>query len=101
VSYRLPPWPADLILAKLCGSSILNKHFEDLLHRKLKDEKSTLENGIVTLSMIIEKCVQDFENVIKRNYDVMAMENSISIFIQGLGDNPEKGFANEHIRIST
>ena len=71
------------------------------MYRKLKDEKSDLENGVVTLDMIIEKCVQDFENVIKRNYDVMAMENSLSVFIQGLGDNHEKGFANEHIRIST
>ena len=91
---------SDLGLAILCGSSILNKHYEDLLKRKLKDEEDYFKENGVDSKMIIDICVQDFENLIKRNYDIMAAERPILVFIQGLRDDPGKGFAHQHLRIS-
>lgn len=95
-------WPADRILANFCGSSILNKHYKDLLTKKLTFEDPNLRNGIGNLERIIEIAVQDFENVIKRDYDVMEEAGRpTSVFIQGLQDDAVKGFSDEHVRIST
>jgi hypothetical protein len=91
---------SDLTSAILCGSSILNKHYEDLLKRKLEDEENYFKENGVDLNMIVDSCVQDFENLIKRNYDIMAAKRPILVFIHGLRDDPGKGFAHQHLRIS-
>jgi hypothetical protein len=71
-----------------------------LLKRKLEPDRNTQQNTIVALDRMIENAVQEFENIIKRNYDIMATEKPFSVFIQGLQDDPAKGFANEHVQIS-
>lgn len=90
---------SDSILAELCGSSFLNKYYEDLLYAKLQGEKDALEKDGVTLRGIINDCVQDFENLIKRNYDVMAKEKPLLVFIPGLRNDPEKDFILQYLRI--
>ena len=91
---------SDLSSAIWCGSSILNKLYQNLLKKKLKDEEDYFKENGGDLTTIIDICVQDFENYMKRSYDIMAAERPILVFIQGLRDDPGKGFTHQHLRIS-
>jgi len=84
----------------LCGSSILNQHYKNLLERKLKDEKQSLESDGTSLRKVIEDSVQEFENVTKRNYDIMGKDRPPPIFIRGLREAPDEGFEQQHLCLS-
>ena len=50
-----------------------------------------------TLQSIIDSRVLDFENVTKRNFDVMSKENPPAIRIRGLDPTRREEFTNHYI----
>jgi hypothetical protein len=80
----------------LCGSSYLNERFESYLKDLLGKEDYLASEG-ATLQSIIDSRVLDFENVTKRNFDVMSRENPPAIRIRGLDSTRRKEFTNHYI----
>jgi len=75
----------------LCGSIYLNNRLEDHLTRLLQDEHY-LDCENVTRESLIEACLVEFENNLKRTFDVTKTKSPIEILLPGLKANVEKGF---------
>ncbi|KAF7926137.1 uncharacterized protein EAE97_010437 [Botrytis byssoidea] len=84
----------------LYGSSYLNEAFKEYLFGRLESEKSDLETDGRTIEGIVDQQTIKFENSLKRIMDVTDRNMAtISLHIQGLRENPEKGFADNRIKI--
>lgn len=78
---------------ELCGSSFINERFQELLERRLKNEKYLEENG-ETLDSIIDSLVVDFERQSKKRMDEMKVgpQEVFRVKIPGLRENKKRGF---------
>ncbi|TGO89200.1 hypothetical protein BPOR_0120g00080 [Botrytis porri] len=84
----------------LYGSSYLNEAFKEYLFGRLESEKSDIEINGRTIQGIVDQQTVNFENSLKRIMDV-TNQNMAPIFlrIDGLRENPEKGFSANRIKI--
>ncbi|KAM0137380.1 hypothetical protein ACHAP3_004187 [Botrytis cinerea] len=84
----------------LYGSSYLNEAFGEHLFGRLESEKSDIEIYGKTIQGIVDQQTIKFENSLKRAMDV-TNENMAPIFlnIDGLRENPAKGFLENRIKI--
>ncbi|TGO22352.1 hypothetical protein BPAE_0171g00110 [Botrytis paeoniae] len=84
----------------LYGSSYLNEAFREYLFGRLESEKSDLETNGRTLQGIVDQQTVKFENSLKRIMDVTDRNMApIFLHIDGLRENPEKGFSDNRIKI--
>ncbi|MCJ1246533.1 hypothetical protein MMC30_003741 [Trapelia coarctata] len=84
---------------ELCGSSYLNEDFHKHLLERLQDELYLEINGL-TIESIVEKETIDFENRLKRTFDIARSKFPVEeIFIQGLVANHEKRFSTNRLKI--
>ncbi|KAF7903994.1 hypothetical protein EAF00_001328 [Botryotinia globosa] len=84
----------------LYGSSYLNEAFREYLFDRLESEKPDLETDGRSIEGIVDQQTIKFENSLKRIMDVTDRNMAtISLHIQGLRENPEKGFADNRIKI--
>ena len=83
----------------LCGSSYLNKALKSHLTERLQHEHYLDREG-VTRESLIEKELVEFENNLKRTFNIANNNSTEDIWLQGLRDNEEKGFANGSLLLS-
>ena len=89
-----------MITGALCGSSYLNEAFERLLNERLAGE-DYLETNNMTIKGIVDMHVVDFENGLKRSFDLTRRKpNPETVFIQGLKPNNKKGFRNNRLLLT-
>ncbi|KAH0556621.1 hypothetical protein GP486_005547, partial [Trichoglossum hirsutum] len=84
---------------ELCGSSYLNKALKSHLTERLQHEHYLDREG-VTRESLIEKELVEFENNLKRTFNIANNNSTEDIWLQGLKDNEEKGFAHGSLLLS-
>ncbi|CAG8983994.1 hypothetical protein HYALB_00009003 [Hymenoscyphus albidus] len=84
----------------LCGSSYLNKAFQEHLSARLKDEDYLERNGI-SIRSIVDTEVVKFENNIKRKIDIIRPTSVFEfVEIQDLRADPRKNFGRNRLRLT-
>jgi len=77
----------------LCGSSHLNRRLKEHLLQRLEGVREMSRDG-ATKESLIDLYLVEFENNLKRTFDISRLRGPTSIFLPGLGlhDDPVRGF---------